>query len=45
MTHYAILRADFSVWKRLKYLALAQEAVRRDIGQANPVLHIVEVAV
>ena len=43
MTHYAILRADFSVWKRLLYRPLAEAAARRDIGAHNPVLFVVEV--
>ncbi|AIO70094.1 hypothetical protein [Burkholderia oklahomensis] len=43
MTHYVILRADFSVWKRLMYRELAEAAVRRDVDACNPVLFVVEV--
>lgn len=43
MRHYVILRADFSVWKRLLYRELAETVARRDIDACNPALFVVEV--
>jgi hypothetical protein len=43
MKTYKILCADFSVWKHLMYLPLAEAAVARDTDAQNPVLFIIEV--
>lgn len=41
---YKILRADFSVWKHVKYLPMARTIAERDIDAVNPVLFVVPVA-
>ncbi|WP_269061658.1 MULTISPECIES: hypothetical protein [unclassified Burkholderia] len=40
---YKILRADFSVWKHVMYLPMAQAIAARDIDAVNPVLFVVPV--
>ncbi|WP_175867844.1 hypothetical protein [Burkholderia diffusa] len=40
---YKILRSDFSVWKHVKYLPMAQDIAARDIDAVNPVLFVVAV--
>lgn len=41
---YKVLRADFSVWKHVMYLPMAQAIAAHDIDAANPVLFIVPFA-
>lgn len=41
---YKVLRADFSVWKHVMYLPMAQAIAVRDIDAVNPVLFIVPFA-
>lgn len=41
---YKVLRADFSVWKHVMYLPMAQAIAVRDIDAVNPVLFVVPVA-
>ncbi|WP_322055659.1 hypothetical protein [Burkholderia cenocepacia] len=40
---YKILRADFSVWKHVMYLPMAQAIAARDVDGVNPVLFVVPV--
>ncbi|WP_269139417.1 hypothetical protein [Burkholderia vietnamiensis] len=40
---YKILRADFSVWKHVMHLQMAQAIAARDIDAVNPVLFVVPV--
>ncbi|WP_269138124.1 hypothetical protein [Burkholderia cepacia] len=40
---YKILCADFSVWKHVLYLSMAQDIAVRDLDAVNPVLFVVPV--